>query len=107
MDNIAVRSASRTCPAILIALSDLSMIRKLNDMQAQALATRKKAEKELAAAAAAKAIAEAEATAAAGPAALQGASKKKPVVAKNIMLKGARMAFHGTGQASKVPLNKV
>ena len=67
--------------------------------QAQALAAKKKAEKEEAAAAAIKAAAEAEATAAAGIA----AAKKKPPAPKNIMLKGARMAFQSGAQPVKSP----
>lgn len=65
------------------------------------MAAKKKAEQEEAAAAAAKAAADAEATAAA-----QSAARKKPV-AKNIMLKGARMAFQGGAKANQVPVSKV
>lgn len=64
--------------------------------QAQALAAKKKAEKEEAAVAAVKAAAEAEAAAAANA---QGGMKKKLAPQKNIMLKGARMAFQGAASA--------
>ena len=67
--------------------------------QAQALAAKKQAEKEEAAVAAIKAAAAAEAAAAAGVT----AAKKKPVAPKNIMLKGARMAFQSSAQPLKSP----
>lgn len=63
------------------------------------MAAKKKAEKEEAAVAAIRAAADAEATAA--------NAKKKPIIPKNIMLKGARMAFQSNTQPVKSPVNQV
>ena len=69
----------------------------------------RKREEEAAAENASKAVAKAE-EAAIVAAPLQGAIKKKAPVNRNIMLKGARMAFSSgvqTGQTGKIPFNKV
>ena len=76
-------------------------------MQAQVEAAKKKAEEEAAKAAANKAKAAAEATASEAASGHNSSAKKKPL-AKTNMLKGARMAFQGTGaHANRAAVNKV